>query len=612
MTNVRLDKFMGMAPKLSDRLLPDAGAAIARNARLVSGELRGIRNPALVHKFSGTTRNARRIYDSNGQAVWLGLQNADTDIVKGPLVNDGFDRYYWTGEQLYVAYNSLARIASGDPPYRLGTPTPTATPTLTVVGGTGASETRAYVYTYINSWGEESAPGPVVVASGPFDGSWNLAALPSTVPDSTDRLPVVNKRIYRTVTGLGTASYFYVGQVALATTTYNDTIANAVVAAAPILQSFGWAPPPDNLKGLIAHPNGFLVGFVGKDIYFSERYRPHTWPTQYITSLEFNVVGLSVYNNMVAALTTGNPYFIAGNRAANVTINKSDSVEPCLSKQSIISTLSGVLYASPNGLVALNEGGPSIVTSQLLSIEEWNRYSPTTLKAAQYGQQYLAYYSPTNGIRFAPSEQFALLVELDAIADVDNVISDPSTGECWLLRNNSVFRWEPPTGVPMSFTWRSKVFDFTRPVNFGAYMLKSKGISAEEGDAEIALLLAYNTERFNAGPLNPMNFTPLGGKRTVPMDVGLTPPGIEDVPQNKYPFGGNPLYDVQALEDATTQITLNVYADGELIYSGVPEPLRTYRLPSGFKAHTWQFELIGNSDVYSLAVAETAKSLDRV
>jgi hypothetical protein len=607
MPGIRLDKFAGMAPKLSNRLLPDAGASLARNARLVSGELRGIRNPTLLRRFSTTVRNVRRIYAQNGSAVWLALSQANTDIVKGPLVNDSLDRYYWTGEQPYVAYNSLARIATGDLPYRLGTPTPVADIAITVTGGTGTVETRAYTYTYVNEWGEESAPGPVVVASGPVDGSWDITALPATVPDNTNRQTVAEKRIYRTVTGLGSVSYFLVAEVSISVETYSDTRPNAEVAAEPLLQTFGWGVPPDDLRGVVAHPNGFLVGFKGKDLYFSERYRPHTWPAAYVLSLEFNIVGLSVYNNMVVALTTGNPYFITGNRPSNATLNKSDSVEPCLSKQSIISTLAGVMYASPNGIVLLNEGGLSIATSQLLSIEEWSRYSPTSLKAAQYGQQYLAYYSPTRGIRFSPAESFALLVELDAVDGVDNVLTDPSTGECWLLRRNAVYRWEPPTGIPMSFTWRSKEFDFTRPVNFGAYMVKSRGISASEEDDQVVLLSAFNEQRITS-PLNPLNFTPIAGVRSPEVDVGTEPLGIEDVP-HRYPFGGSSLYDVDRAANESTQITLKVYADGALIYTGMPEPLRVYRLPSGFKAHVWQFELSGNSDVYSLAVAETSKGL---
>jgi hypothetical protein len=36
------------------------------------------------------------------------------------------------------------------------------------------------------------------------------------------------------------------------------------------------------------------------------------------------------------------------------------------------------------------------------------------------------------------------------------------------------------------------------------------------------------------------------------------------------------------------------------------------RLPTGFKSDLWQFELIGNTNVYSMQIAETAKGLAEV
>ena len=199
MTFLRLERFGGEAPKISDRLLPEYGAAEARNARLLSGELRGIKQPDRVHRFStGPIRNVRRLYKDNGTVVWLGLSAADSDIAKGPLVNDSFDRYYWTGEGAYVSYNSIDRIENGDAAYRLGTPAPATAPTVVVTGGSGESETRAYTYTFINEFGEESAPAPVTQISGFINGSWDLSGLATTAADVASRNPLDAKRIYRT------------------------------------------------------------------------------------------------------------------------------------------------------------------------------------------------------------------------------------------------------------------------------------------------------------------------------------------------------------------------------------------------------------------------------
>ena len=613
MTAIRIDKFMGAAPRLSNRLLPDTAATVAQNARLMSGELRGIREPSEIHRFNvGPVRNTRRIFKTDGTPVWLALENADTDIAKGLLINDSLSRYYWTGEEAYVAYNSLARIEAGDPAYRLGTPTPTATFAVGVTGGDEeAVETRIYTYTYINSWGEESAPAQPVTTSGTSAGTWTLTGLPTTAPDMNDRLPVTHKRIYRTVTGLGSVAYFLVEQIALATATFEDTVPNATVSLNIQLQSFVWAPPPDSLMGLVAHPNGFMVGFSGRDLYFSERYRPHAWPVQYVLTVEHDIVGLTIYSNMIAVLTKGNPYFAAGSGPSSISLHKSESSEPCLSKLSIAASLSGVLYASQNGLVLLNESSASVVSSAIMTIEEWALYSPASMKGAQYGQQYLAYYTSSQAIRFAPNESFGNFVEIDKFDNVDNVLTDPTSGECWILRNNRVYRWEPPGGTPLYYTWKSKEFDFTRPVNFGAYMVKSEAEPISVSAAAEALYIAFNAARFAAGPLNPLNFTALNGSRV--FSVGTEPLGIADIQQNRYPVGGSPLFNVaQQIADTVTSVTLCVFADGRLVYQHAPDSLRTYRLPAGFKAHVWQFELIGNSNVYSLAIAEVGKELASV
>lgn len=612
MTAIRIERFMGMAPKLSNRLLPDTAATTAQNARLRSGELRGIRTPDRIHKFTTTIASAYRLYKADGTAVWLGLTAADSDVVKAPLVNDSQNRHYWTGEQSFVAYNSDTRIENDDAPYRLGTPGPVTAPSLVVTGGSGSTETRAYVYTFINAWGEESAPSPVVTTSGFVDGSWDLSLLETSGTDMLNRQTLTNKRIYRTVTGLSTVAYYLVAEIPLANTTYSDTSTNSQTALNNLLASFTWDVPPDDLEGLISHPGGFLAGFIGRDLYLSERYRPHAWPAGFVLSVEHEIVGLAIYNNMLAVMTKGHPYFFQGNRPDNLTPVKAQTAEPCLAKSSIAATLQGVMYASPNGLVLFNEAGPTVVTRNIMTVEEWNNYVPTSMKGAIYGEQYIGYYSPLRGIQFAPSEPFGVFVELDKFPDVDDVMTDHTTGDMWLIRENGVYEWEPPSGVPLYYNWLSKVFDFTRPINFGAFLLKSEGDTIEESAEDGALYDAYNAAVYADGPLDSINHTAINNRPLPTIDVGTTPEGIDEIPQNKAPIGGSLIYNREFQASVATQTIITVYADGVEVYSQTIDPDKTYRLPSGFKASTWQFRLTGNANVYSLAVAETPKELRNV
>lgn len=66
------------------------------------------------------------------------------------------------------------------------------------------------------------------------------------------------------------------------------------------------------LNGIINLPNGMVAGFLGRDIYFCEPYRPFAWPENYIQTIDDPVVGLGRMDTTLAVLTTGNPYFIQG------------------------------------------------------------------------------------------------------------------------------------------------------------------------------------------------------------------------------------------------------------------------------------------------------------
>ncbi len=144
MTAFRLKDFSGLIPRRSARLLPDTAATVADNAKLLSGELRGFSEPNQIADFAGAVyspiRRAIRVpYDDYGTPTdaWLLFDSRDVDVVRSPLVNDQYNRYYWAGDGA-PKYNTQSRIAAELPPYLLGIPVPVAAP---VVVPPGASTT---------------------------------------------------------------------------------------------------------------------------------------------------------------------------------------------------------------------------------------------------------------------------------------------------------------------------------------------------------------------------------------------------------------------------------------------------------------------------------------
>jgi hypothetical protein len=620
MTAVRIEGFAGIAPRVSDRLLPPQGATVARNAKLLTGELRGLHELKVVKDFTGLGYAVRRAFriptDINtpipiqGLDHWVAFQDADVDFIRSPLANDSFDRFYWTSDStLYSGVpkmNTKARIIAGNPAYRLGVPTPVAAPTVAPAAGT--SEVRAYVYTFVSAYGEEGPPSEPTLGTG-GTGTWNLSAMDTTVVNAADR-NITQKKIYRTVPGLTGTEFYYVATVALATATYADSAANDVVVQNPILESTAFSEPPATLKGIVVHPNGFLVGFSGRDLWFSEPFRPHAWPAAYVLTCETEIVGVSVYNNSIIATTNSRPYILDGISPAALNLQKIESIDPCVSRRSMATTLEGVYYASPQGLVLARPGGVSLVTHRLFTREEWYlRYNPGGVKAVPYGMQYIAFDKADSGFIFAPAEQLAPLSEVDRFDSVEGIQVDPYSGDIYLLRKNQVSIWDPPDTIPYYYTWQSKVFDFPKPLNFGALRIKFRNLLVELDEDVVEQYQVFNVARI-ANPLNTVNLAAVNAVRTEVIA------GWNEA-QNKTPIAGSPLYPTGDLLRVIPSVQIRMWArnkesEMELVYVQTIEDEDIYRLPTGFTSDVWQFELVGNTDVYSVALAETAKELQNV
>jgi hypothetical protein len=621
---IHLEGFSGLVPKLSDRLLPPNAATIANNTELYSGEVRGIKEPLEVADLTAEVFTVNRAYRLNDGSVsiadatgtWVAFDDEDVNFVRGASKNDSFDRYYAAGGTQQPVVNTATDWGLGNTPYDLGVPAPDTAPTVTPTATGGlVEETRAYVYTFVNSWGEESAPSPASTpATGDIDAQWDITAMQTAYPVAGNWRGLQYIRIYRTVTGTNSVDYRFVAEIA-PSATYNDNVSVDSVSLNESLPSLGWDTPPSGLQGIVNMANGILVGFVGRDIYFSEPYRPHTFPSEYIVSVESNVVGIGVYQSGAVICTTSNPYVATGSHPASVTLTRLDDVEPCQSFRSIINGLDGVRYVSQNGIILVNQQGATNISKPLITRNEWRtQYLPATVKAAADGSRMLAFNSTSAGWLFQPLEPLGHLVNLSGFADVNAVQTDPFTGEAYIVSRDVVFLWNPTTTVPLAYTWASKQFELPYPVNFGAYRIQYEDVITGGDYTEGFDYSAYNTSRFSAStvitetpalstsPLNTLNLVSINGVRT---ETGVTdsPPVV----QFKMPLGGSPLVnDPEIIRD---RIRISIYADDVLRYQREITSNDVMRLPSGYKADKWRVELTTAQNIYSFKLASTAKEL---
>jgi uncharacterized repeat protein (TIGR02059 family) len=137
MVALRINVFGGMIPIQDDRLLPDGGAALAENTWMYSGALDGMKSPRLVRNLVNPA--ATRVYripsdpysgDTFNTSVWMEFQDIDVEVLRAPVRDDSYRRFYWVGPNTVPTYNTYSRIATGNSAYKLGIPAPGSAPNV--------------------------------------------------------------------------------------------------------------------------------------------------------------------------------------------------------------------------------------------------------------------------------------------------------------------------------------------------------------------------------------------------------------------------------------------------------------------------------------------------
>ena len=593
MAFIQLKNFGGLIPKLSVRLLPDNMASVAENTKLYSGELRAWRDPKFLTSLTGGVTTTYRAKYS-GSDYWLNWPDV-VDIVRTPLVNDQYDRRYWTGESgKNPQVNSIQRIAAGSTAYDLGVPVNTSAITVTPSStGTPTDEVRYYVITYLTAWGEEGVPCDPVSATGDSTASWTIGNLP-TSPITANNVTKI--RIYRTITGYESSDFFFVGEKTIdATSTFVDSVSNADAALNNTLESTTYYPPPTTLLGLVSHPNGFLVGFSGKDIYMSEPYQPHAWPPSYILSVPYNVVGFGIVGTTVVVLTESASFALTGTHPSVMTLAQSKVVEPCISKRSIVSFSSGVVYASENGLIFTNGLTNQNITLPIMTIEHWDKtYKSTSLIGAKYDDRYVALNGQT-GFIYDFKAQKEAFTSLSFTYNIEGIYSEELSGKLYMNYNNGVYQFDPSDTNITPYTWKSKEFVAPKPLNFGAIQVRYKLPDVLSG-SDPNLIAEVTSQNVALGqPLATLGNNTLGFR----YDKTISYRPYRGV------LGGSGLFPLSELANVSAQFLLEVYANGTLKHTQTTLQSEPFHLPSGYKADIWQFRVVSNVDIQSIDIAES-------
>ena len=557
MTSFLVEKFGGKNTKVDPRILPDNVAQDAIDGELQRGALMPLRQELNIGH--GTVPAASLSMFWYKRSSWLHAAY-DMDVCEIPLDNDIHNRVVITNVDGPAPY---PRVYSDGAYYRLGIPAPaepvSVAPVEPVPDPNAIDvETVSYVCTFVDAWGVE---GPPSVASSPvnkiIDTDVNLS-LPEVPTGEYNFGAGALKRVYRSVSSSQGGVYLFVGERPITTMNETDTAKNHELQE--VLPSNMWVGPPDDdtalhpngpLRGVVAFANGILAGFSDKTVCFSDPFLYHAWPIEYRIPVEDTIVAMAAISGGVLAVTAKRPYLIAGVHPASMAVVQLDEQ----------AAGDGRAGAASRGCVSkrgmVDMGGFAIYPSAdgLVLVEGNNAIVVTDGMFTH--EQWQNNYDPSNISAYAYEGKYIAFY-----SDTAGFVFDPRDPERAFM-------------------------DVSRGYKAAAYDPQSGDLIVNDGGTLKAWM--GNNDYSVASP-----YTWKSKKFIAPKQVSLSVARLE---------AWNTL--------ATDPVTMEIWADG--VSRGVvtfDDDVFTYKkLPSGFRAKTWEFELKGNNPITYAGIFE---SMDEV
>lgn len=475
---MHITSFGGIVPRLSDHMLGINQATVAHNCRLRDGRLEAWREPC-------------RFADAIGQSIYLygccPLSWEGTPSI-AELTPD-WGRFYITGRDGHP-YLEAGIVSSkcGVSYTRVGVPAPVSPPRAAGSGECGEdTDARAYVYTYVTQWGEESAPSPPSNAILVKDGN---SVTVSGLARPPEGYGVTQINIYRLATGFRPADgkvqqplsdYQYVATVSASTGSFSDSI--KATGLGYVLETQYDRPPPEMAGVVTIGDQVRLAGFNGNQIYFSEQFQPHNWPAKYDLTLDFNIVHMLAQDQRLFVSTGSIPYIIDVSSCDDTRCVPVTSLEiplpdiGCHSAHGAIMTHHGMFYASPFGIVLLQSNAEwYIMTAKWFGETEWLKLRPDTIRMA-YWQGFLFFATDMAAFLLNINGQpYGDMVggELVTLSDKPVDMITTNTGKLLFLQDNAMYVWDGGTEL-RPYVWESK--EITAQSAEGASAIPSAGVS---------------------------------------------------------------------------------------------------------------------------------------
>jgi hypothetical protein len=405
---------------------------------------------------------------------------------------------------------------------------------------TGIDRSAYYVVRAVNDIGEEGPPSDIseLVTRKPDE----KAVLTFDAAENAAAENISAYRLYRATGGTSGSDFLFVDEISAdGNLEFHDDKTNEELNE--VMPNFGSVP--EKLQG-IAGMSGFIVAYKGKDLYFSEPYKPYSFPWEYRQSVPFDIVGIATRGNYLYVMTTGPLHAFVGDSPETLLPLSIRFDVPCISRKSIAHVRGNVIYAGTTGLVIITNGQPRIFSDKLYTLEQYkNLHFEDCTAAGEYDGKYFAVIR-NKVLLFDFADESLHHTTLDSSAFTlgsynwndgswlnyrDN-FSDTNTpyGETMITQNFD--------GTALTGSWQSKDYIFPRPV-------------------------AFTCAR-----------------------VRCSRPGNQSIP-----------------------VILKLYAEGKLVFSGTVLHNNAFRLPVMRRECRWSVEAAGDVDVTSVELAESMMEL---
>lgn len=357
-----------------------------------------------------------------------------------------------------------------------------------LVGEADTSSLTNYVYVFVNSFGQESAPSPASndVIAGEF---LENTLTGFTTSGASANYGIIGYRLYRAVTGSLDTQYQFVRTADYITdpgTGVVDILPLSTVSTLDdntddqlegVLLSLDWLEPPTDARNILALPNGIMIVTSGNLLCPSVQFRPHAYPESYKLATDFPIVGLAAIESSVVVMTQESTYVVTGSDPSALSMNIVSSIYGCISRRSIARWREyGIVYASKRGLVAVTPNGADLISKEFLTEREFAEYNPDTIHGVIYDDVYYGFYTDGGQSRcfsFDLRNQGVGIQDIDLTSTASFV--EPISESMYVTQGAILKTWN--TGADTTYQWTSKDYLLPYPASFMAAQIKMRNPS---------------------------------------------------------------------------------------------------------------------------------------